>query len=315
MYRTASTTVLLMSVILGACGPSRLPARSAAVPDCSDRQQATVLVQRGDEAIATNAHTAIESYQQAVKLEPKDHRILWKLALAYYDKGDVSRMIESLNRAVVMAPEFANYWLELGHARYLQGRNGNIRMYEAAIEPLHRCIESDPNYAECYYLLGEAFTYLDRVQDALHQYSKAIVLNPKKPQYYVALADLYLALGRDTEGTQVAHEGIRVIAPSPKNFSSLYNLSVLLAEAAIAKHDKHAMLEATEMSSQYGANLHPEVDFMLGSTYATMIPVERDKAILYLERFSSNVCDKIPPKKLVNQCETARSIPRRLAAQ
>src|SRR3954469_13028419 len=124
------------------------------VSGCSrDRIEAINLANEGDQAVKVNVEGAIQKYEQAVQLDPTNHRILWKLASAYEKKEDWDKMASTLSRAVQIAPDFANYWFKRGSALISQAEAGNPDAYEQAKEPLKKCVEKDPNLAECYFLL------------------------------------------------------------------------------------------------------------------------------------------------------------------
>src|SRR5438128_92595 len=59
---------------------------------------------------------AIQKYEQAVQLDPTNHRIMFKLAMAYRKKEAWDKVASTLARAVQIAPTFANYWYERGYA-------------------------------------------------------------------------------------------------------------------------------------------------------------------------------------------------------
>ena len=48
--------------------------------------EAVNLAIEGDKAKSTDIDTAVSKYEQATNLDPTNHRILWKLALAYTKK-------------------------------------------------------------------------------------------------------------------------------------------------------------------------------------------------------------------------------------
>ena len=48
--------------------------------------EAVNLANEGDQAKGSNLDEAISKYEQATKLDPTNHRILWKLVLAYHKK-------------------------------------------------------------------------------------------------------------------------------------------------------------------------------------------------------------------------------------
>jgi cytochrome c-type biogenesis protein CcmH/NrfG len=109
----------------------------SAVSGCSrDRIEAINLSNEGDQSVKVNVEGAIQKYEQAIDLDPTNHRILWKLATAYEKKEDWDKTASTLARAVQVAPDFANYWGARGHALIEQARAGNMDAYKAAQEPL-----------------------------------------------------------------------------------------------------------------------------------------------------------------------------------
>ena len=58
------------------------------IPKRRDTRKMIVALQfwEGDKAKATDVDSAISKYEQATNLDPQNHRILWKLALAYTKK-------------------------------------------------------------------------------------------------------------------------------------------------------------------------------------------------------------------------------------
>src|SRR5687767_15274090 len=128
-----------------------------ALAGCSrDHIEAVNLANEGDQAVKVNVEGAIQKYEQAIQLDPTNHRILWKLAVAYEKKEDWEKMASTLSRAVQVAPDFANYWYKRGLALINQAEQGNPDAYEQAKDPLKKCIEKDPNIADCYFLMAEA---------------------------------------------------------------------------------------------------------------------------------------------------------------
>src|SRR3954469_22436559 len=112
------------------------------VSGCSrDRIEAINLANEGDQAVKVNVEGAIQKYEQAVQLDPTNHRILWKLAVAYEKKEDWEKIASTLSRAVQVAPDFANYWFKRGNALIMQAEGGNPDAYEQAKEPLKECVK------------------------------------------------------------------------------------------------------------------------------------------------------------------------------
>jgi tetratricopeptide (TPR) repeat protein len=286
-----------------------------AVSGCSrDRIEAINLSNEGDQSVKVNVEGAIQKYEQAIDLDPTNHRILWKLATAYEKKEDWDKTASTLSRAVQVAPDFANYWGARGHALIEQARAGNMDAYKQAQEPLKKCIEKDPNLADCYNELGESDLWTDDEQGALDNYSKAIEHDPSKAYFYPDLAGLYLSLKFYKEAEQTLQEGIKLTPPTEKTSSKIYNMYVLLANVALAKGDKAGQVAAVEKAEQFAGDSHPEFSFDLGSTYATMDPPQKEKALRLLNQFTKKVCKGAQAMKFKEQCEETQSMIQKLGS-
>jgi len=274
--------------------------------------EAINLANEGDKEKATNLDGAISKYEQATNLDPTNHRILWKLATAYEKKEDWDKMASTLSRATSIAPDFATYWYKRGLALVNQAEGGNKDAFEQAKEPLKKCIEKDPNLAECYYLMGECLQWTDDEQGAVDQYTKALQHDPSKGFFYPPLADLYLLFKLDKEAEQVINEGTKLVQPDEKNLPKIYNMYILLANAALMRGDKAAQLAAVEKAEKFAGESHPEFSFDLGSTYATMDPPQKERAVRLLNTFTKRVCRGAGAKKFQEQCETSSSLLQKL---
>src|SRR5208282_6276509 len=90
---------------------------AASLAGCSRNNiEAVNLANEGDQVKGSNPEEAISKYEQAVALDPTNHRILWKLALAYHKKEDWSKDASTCAQAEKVAPTFANYYFEQGYA-------------------------------------------------------------------------------------------------------------------------------------------------------------------------------------------------------
>ncbi len=283
--------------------------------DCSRSHiEAINLANEGDQSVKVNVERAIQLYEQAVQLDPTNHRILWKLATAYEKKEDWDKMASTLSRATQVAPDFANYWYKRGSALVMQAEAGNRDSYEQAKEPLKKCMEKDANLAECYYLMGECLEWTDDEQAAAEHYTKAIQHDPSKGFFYPYLAELYLRFKLDKETVAVCEEGAKIVQPDEKNIPALYNMQILIGSAALMRGDKAAQLAAVEKAEKYAGEKHPEFSFNLGSTYATMDPPQKEKAVRLLNQFTKRVCRGAAGKKFQEQCEEASSLLQKLGS-
>lgn len=279
-----------------------------------DHIEAINLANEGDRAVQVNVEGAVQKYEQAVQLDPTNHRIIWKLAKAYEKKEDWDKMASSLSRAVQIAPDFANYWFKRGYALVKQAEAGNPDAYEESKEPLKKCIEKDPNFAECYHFLAEASLWTNDEQSALENYSKAIEHDPSTAYYYPPLGELLITFKFYTQAEQILKEGTRIVAPSEKANNHLYAMYVLRFQVAQAKDDKAEMVASMEKAQEVAGETHPEISFNLGSTYAVMDPPQKEKAARLLKSFVKRACRSAKAAKFKEQCETANSLIQKLGA-
>jgi tetratricopeptide (TPR) repeat protein len=298
-WKLSNVAVLTMG-LLTAAGCSR------------DHIEAINLANEGDQSVKVNVEGAIQKYEQAIQLDPSNHRILWKLANAYEKKEDWDKMASTLSRAVQVAPDFANYWYKRGVALINQAEAGNPDAYEQAKEPLKKCVEKDPNISECYYLLAESYLWTGDEQSAIEHYQKAIEHDPTKSFFYSPLAELYLTLKQVNEAEQVLKEGTRLVPPSETNNPKIFGMYVLLANTAQQKHDKAGQLSAMERAEQFAGDSHPEFGFELGSTYAVMDPPQKEKAVRLLDQFTKKTCRGAQAAKFKEQCEQSASLVQKL---
>ena len=287
---------------------------TVALSGCSrDHIEAVNLANEGDQAVKVNVEGAIQKYEQAVQLDPTNHRILWKLAVAYEKKEDWEKMASTLSRAVNVAPDFASYWYARGNALLKQAAAGNPDAYEQAKEPLKECIKRDPNIAECYHQLGEAFEMTGDEQSAVQNYTAAIEHDSSKGFFYPPLAQLYITYKLFKEAESVTSEGLKVVPLGPKNNSALYGMCILAAQAAQLRGDKAGQLAAVEKAEQFvGEDSHPDAAFNLGSTYATMDPPQKEKALRLLNQFTKRTCRSGNSAKWKEQCEQTASLIQKL---
>ena len=306
--RAASVGLSCVTVSAAACAGSRPPdVRSAEVnvPTTDSGQEgadASGLVAEGDRLMGVDVVAAIERYEAARKLTPRDHALLYKLGLAYEQREQWEPMIAVLARATELAPDFASYQFRYGYALYQD------EQFSEARAPFEACLEADPNLAGCEYYLGEVCLQLDDDQCALERFTAAIRLDPTRGEYYSALADVYLVHKLYAEAEQVLVAATRFLPPVDGNRESLYAVYLQLYQVAQARDDAEAMIAAAEQALEHGGEGHPEMAFVLGATHAMAKPPRKGKAARHLKSFLHRACRGREAAKLKEQCETAQSL-------
>lgn len=292
--------VLAAGVMLSSVGCSR------------NHIEAINLSNEGDRSFQTNVGAAISKYEQANLLDPTNHRILWKLVLAYERKEDWDKVASTASRGVQLVPEFANFWYKRGFALMQLARAGEKDRYEEAKEPLKKCIEADPRYAECYHELAEAYLWTDDVQQAVDNYSKSIEHGPSVGYFYPPLASLYITFRMYDEAEKVSSEATRILELTEDNIDHLHASYVLLAKVNQAKSNEAAMINALEKAAEIGGDKYPEDKFFLGDAYASKEPPDKEKAVRLLNSFSNTSCRGARAKEFKDYCQVSQDHIQRL---
>lgn len=283
---------------------------------CSrDHIEAINLANQGDQAVKSNVSRATKLYEEATALDPSNHRIFRKLAQAYQKQEEWAKMASTLSRAAQIAPDFADYYQKRGQALLKIAEAGNPDAYEEAKQPLKTCIEKDPNFAECYNLLGTAHLWTGDEQGALQNYSEAIEKDASVGVFYTDLAQTYTSLKMYDEAEKVLTEGAKLLRPTVGNANALYGIYTILFQVHQAKGDTASCVADLEKANRIGGKDHPEIAFNLGSTYATMNPPKKEKALRLLKAFNKKTCrSKVGQEKFKDQCATSTDLVQKLSS-
>jgi tetratricopeptide (TPR) repeat protein len=212
----------VLSLMIGA-------ALGGSASGCSrDHIEAVNLANAGDQAVKVNVRGAVAKYEEATRLDPSNHHIFWKLAMAYQKQEEWGKMESTLSRASDAAPTNADYFYYRGYALIKIAEGGNMDAYADAKAPLSKCVQVDPNYAECYYWLGQAEQWTGNEQAAIENYSKAIEHDPTIGYFYPPLAEMYIHLKMYNEGEQVLKADEQNLEKVVKNKNALYGIYTLL---------------------------------------------------------------------------------------
>jgi tetratricopeptide (TPR) repeat protein len=314
-----SVRKVMTSMKLGAfVTTASLMAASLLGAGCSlNRQEAAKLAIKGDQELKLNVDGAVNDFEQATKLDPTNHKIFFKLAMAYRKKEDWDKMASALSRATQLAPKFANYWKERGYALEQQARKKTVP-WEEVKDPYQKCIVNDANMAECYEELGTAFLWTDDEQKALENYTKAIEHDPNNIGYYTMVAGLYLDLGYVKEAEQVLKEAKGFIKPDDKaTQKDVYNVHKLLAKVYQERGSQGEQVTELEAAKAVAPADGPEsvvILWDLGSTYAVMTPPKSAEAIAMLKGFTNRACKGSKASTYKSECEQASALMSKLGS-
>ncbi len=286
---------MLSILLLGACAeapPAHAPdpVATAPGPECA-AARAVERANAGDALVHTAPDEAGAAYEEALKLDPANHRIAFKLAVLRRKQERWGAAAKALARAVELAPGFASYWLELGYAREMLARHDGAPWVDAKA-PLERCVALDPNLADCHVELGNVLLRLDDERGALASYTRGVERDPTRIADYNLLAALYMDVGRmDDSATVLA--AARPFMGDPRPDRALYNLHVLTARIDQVRGDlakAAAELEAARAAAPADGVESILILWNLGTTYAMMRPPRAAEAAALLKGFVVRAC-------------------------
>jgi tetratricopeptide (TPR) repeat protein len=274
--------------------------------------EAVNLANEGDKAKATDLDGAISKYEQATNLDPTNHRILWKLALAYTKKERWGDVATTCAKAEKLAPKHANYYFQHGLALSRQAVKGPTSWSDAK-GPLEQAIQLDPNIADAHFELAEILLRLDDESGAIKEYSIAIDKKPDELAFYGPLADLYIRLNYVNEAEQVLKEGLGFAKDGDKFLFQVHSLLGQIYEMRrdISKSvtEYEAAKKACGQCNEAGQQI---AFFNLGAAYASLNPPRKSEAMAQLQSFQKMICKGAAAQRYADQCTQAQQLATKL---
>ena len=148
---------------------------------------------------------AIQISQKAVRLEGSEPRTHFALGVAYFWSKQHDDAIAEEERAIALAPNFADAYAALAQIFSYAGRPMD------AIERLAIAMRLDPQYPNLLlHVLGHAHFLLEQYEDAATALRRRLVRNPNSDMSRVLLAACYGHLGRREQACIEWCEALRI---------------------------------------------------------------------------------------------------------
>jgi tetratricopeptide (TPR) repeat protein len=205
------------------------------------------LCRTGEEFMALrNWPVALNYFERALEEDPQLSQA-WHgkgLSLCQLQKFDAG--LEALGKAVELEPRNVNYLYVTGVCNEWRGRDG----YEAAEAYYKKAMELMPNQAQLHHKLGTLYQRQGRYMDAIPEFKKAILLEPKSFVSYNNLAGCYLAIHQPEQAVKLYREAI-VKSEDPAQYHFYFELGVALLAANRMAEAKAAFLIETALSPDF----------------------------------------------------------------
>jgi len=147
---------------------------------------------------------AMEQFQHALKVNPRDVLALFNLGRARFDKDDYMDAKDLFERLVDVTPEDPIAWFQLGKVyEKLELRNiSDLHTIDAAIMAYRRVLELDPHNLEAAFALMEIHLNMRKPDEAIQVLEAAVQNNPEEPLAYYNLISTYEKTKRFAEADQ-----------------------------------------------------------------------------------------------------------------
>jgi len=157
----------------------------------------------------------IDLWEDAVQKAPLMVRPRVNLALAYNKKGREEAALEELQTALLIEPDFADAWVELGNIQHQR------EALDAAEEAYRKALEYSPSLEGVYYNLGNISLQRGKPAEAIAYYQETLRRNPDFSMAYNNLGQAYEAEGRLEEALQQYREALEANPDSPQAWFNL----------------------------------------------------------------------------------------------
>jgi len=142
---------------------------------------------------------AIDSFQKAIKLQPRNHSLYYKLSITYARNYNLEEAIEAIKKAIQLADQNQSYALHLQalECRKVADDARKALEDENEVEPyigrLLTCIELDPLQLELKWILAMIYIYQENYKKADEQVSEILNVDPEHEhalEYYKSRSEL-----------------------------------------------------------------------------------------------------------------------------
>ena len=137
---------------------------------------------------AGQMNPAIGQYRKALALKPGHTDTLNNLGNAFKRKGQINKATAYYNRAIKTNPRHTKARINLAGALIEQGR------YKTALAHLNQVLSRGPN-AEAHVNAGAALAHMNRLDDAIKHFKKALALHPDIAETHNNLGVLLIQKG------------------------------------------------------------------------------------------------------------------------
>jgi len=181
-------------------------------------------------ALQGKAEQAITIYQELIQTFPNSPDLLMDLSIAQFKASHYRDSIEQAKAALKLQPELPSANLFLG-ASYVE-----LGEFGAAIPPLKKVLEAQPNERNARLMLAEALSGARQYEEAAEHFQKLSELVPDNPKVWYGLGQCYEKLFQQSPGQhkqyqELARQAYNRLTELPRSRESCIHAAELRAES------------------------------------------------------------------------------------
>ena len=179
---------------------------------------------------------AIDYYNRAIELDPKNSGAYDNRGNSYRDQGNWIQAIQDYDKAIELNPQNSWAYANRGFTYYLQGN------FEKALSDCSKAIEIYPKNAWAYITCGNIYKAQGKINQTMTSFNKAIDLNPKDSGAYENRGNSYRDQGN---WIQAIKDYDKAIELNPQNSWAYANRGFTLTKHLLIVIEQSKFLPTT----------------------------------------------------------------------
>ncbi len=153
---------------------------------------------------------AVTSFREALKGNPADMDITFKMAQSYDKSGQTERAAEIYYKLAEMNPKAA--W---GYYNTILNMYNSAKMPEKAAEAAKKMVELNPNDSDALYNLGFMFVQMKKYNEAIETLDKVLALNPGMEYAHLNISFSYYSLKQYKKAIEAYTKTVELFPENP----------------------------------------------------------------------------------------------------
>ena len=215
-----------------------------------------------------NTEKAIADLQHCINLAPDSANYYIELANLFMTEGNVNNTLALLEKASVLDPKNVDIWLQVSEI-YLM-----YKKYNDVIKFANKALEIDPFSDKAFFIKGYAFKESDNTRMAIRNFQECLKNNPNNYNANIELGALFSKLNDELAITYYKN----AIAIDSSDISSYYNLGLFYQNNDFLNEAISTYKQIIEKDS-----LFPNSYYNIGYIYLELLKIS-DMAVPYFSK-------------------------------